>query len=1201
MSIVARVRSRWIAFLAADNGKLHDNPAAFPNMRCRLRLVGGCLSLGLACLNLSPALRAQTATGSIAGSIKDPSGAAITGATVRLTNVATNEARTTQSNDLGYYSFPLTPSAVYNLEVEARGFKRFVQENVKLDVGLAKTLDAKLAIGQSSEVVTVTAQLATIENSTASLGQVIGNQTITNLPLNGRNSYSFAQLVPGVRASQGFGQVAYGMYNDQFVSVNGSRPNQSSFLLDGGANSETAFNGPGYFPNVDLVQEYKVQTNNYSAEFSNTAGGVINVVTKSGSNQIHGSAYEFLRNDKLTATDFFVNGAGGQKGTFRFNQFGGTAGGPIKKDRTFFFGSYEGLRWISGVTAVGTMPTALQRTGNFSQTYNQQGQQITIFNPFSTQAVPGQAGIYTRNPVAGNVIPANLLDPVALNLLKYMPAPNTAGNPITGTNNFVSNYSAPINKNDFSGRIDHAINDQQKIFGRVSVNRTIDNRPPLYGASNAVAAPTAGNDRLLQTQDTINYSNVLSPSLVLELSSSYLRYSIQRDIPGINFNPTQVGLPAYFNTLAQVGTPCFPNVGISGLGVSVATPDVGGGLLGGGCYTLHDAYETFHETGNLTYVHGAHTFKMGADFGVKRLATGRNQPAGPSFGFDPGFTQGPNPLASSSTAGVGLASFLFGTGSGSTSSSGGPGQNLLLRYFGGYFQDDWKITSKLTLNLGLRYDYTSPWTERYNRISDWNYYSPSPVQVPGLNLKGGLEFPGSGALPRGQYDPDPRNIAPRFGFAFAADSNTAIRGGFGLFYAPTTGGGFNGNAVPISGFQASTPWVSTLDGVTPVSVLSNPFPNGFIYPTGSSLAQATLLGQGVVGMDRKRVTPYTEQWNFDIQRGLPGGLLVDVAYAGSHGIALYGDLNINQLPNQYLGLGNSLNSLVTNPFYGVISSGSISGSTVRSSQLLRPYPQFTAVTIGNQSYGQSIYHALQAKLERRFANGFNLLVSYTWSKLIDDVGATTTGFPGESFSGGGLQDYYNLRGERALATFDTPHYLAVNSVWELPFGRNRKFLNRNGFVDAVLGGWQLNGLAIFHTGVPLQLTTASNNLFNYGGTERPNWNGQDPTRPGSIESRLNNYFNAAAFSQPAPFTFGNTARTIGNLRGPGQANMDLSIIKNFVIHEQIRLQFRAESFNTLNHPQFGLPNVSIGTSSAGVISTQQNKPRDIQFALKLLF
>ena len=376
MSVVARVQLYWSALVGADKKEFQIRSAV---TSCARRGVASSLlfvAVAFLSANFSPELRCQTATGSIAGRVKDPSGAAVSGATVRLTNVATNEARTTQTNDLGYYSFPLTPPAGYKLEVDAQGFKRFVQENLKLDVGLAITLDANLAIGQSTETITVTAQGATVESSTASLGQVIGNQTITNLPLNGRNSYSFAQLVPGVRASQGFGQVAYGMYNDQFVSVNGSRPNQSSFLLDGGANSETAFNGPGYFPNVDLVQEYKVQTNNYSAEFSNTAGGVVNVVTKSGSNQFHGSAYEFLRNDKLTATDFFVNRAGGKKGTFRFNQFGGTVGGPIKKDRTFFFGSYEGLRWVSGVTAVGTMPTALQRTGNFSQTYNQQGQQI---------------------------------------------------------------------------------------------------------------------------------------------------------------------------------------------------------------------------------------------------------------------------------------------------------------------------------------------------------------------------------------------------------------------------------------------------------------------------------------------------------------------------------------------------------------------------------------------------------------------------------------------------------------------------------------------------------------------------------------------------------------------------------------------------------------------------------------------------------
>ena len=1143
---------------------------------------------------------AQTATGSIAGRIKDPSGAAVSGSAVELVNAGTNETRSTTSNDLGYYSFPLLPPAVYQLRVRSQGFKEFIQDGIKLDVGLAITANVDLTLGQSTEAVTVTAQGTVVESATSSLGQVIGNQSITNLPLNGRNSYSFAQLLPGVRASQGFGQVAYGMYNDQFISINGSRPNQNSFLLDGGANSETAFNGPGYFPNVDLIQEYKVQTNNYSAEFSNAAGGVINVVTKSGTNQFHGSLYEFFRNDKLTATDFFVNKAGENKGTFRFNQFGGTFGGPIKKDRTFFFGSYEALRWVSGVTAVGTMPTPLQRSGDFSQTLNQQGQQIAIYNPFSTAKDPNNPNGFVRSPFGGNVVPSNLMDPVALNLLKYIPLPNTTGNPLTGTNNYVSNYSAPINKNDFSIRIDHSINDKQKIYGRFSLNKTNDNRPPLYGQDNAIAAPTAGDDRLLQNQDTINYSNVLSPSTVLELSSSFIRYSIQRDLPGIGFNPTEVGLPSYFNTLAQVGTPCFPSVGISGLGVTVATPDVGGGLLGGGCYTLHDAYETFNETVNLTNVHGAHTFKMGGDFGVKRLATGRNEPAGPSFNFDPGFTQGPNPLVGSPAAGAGFASYLLGTGSGSTG-SGGPGQNLLIRYYGIYFQDDWKATPKLTLNLGLRYDHTSPWTERFNRITDWNYTAPSPVNAPGLNLRGGLEFPGVNGLSRQQYNPDYLNFAPRFGFAYAAGSNTAIRGGFGIFFAPTTGGGFNGAAVPISGFQSSTPWVGTIDGVTPVNLLSNPFPDGFIYPPGSSQGLATLVGQGVTGMDRNRRTPYAEQWNFDIQRSLPGNLLLDLAYAGSHGVALFGTLNINQLPDQYLALGNGLNTLVANPLNGLVSSGSISGTTVRQSQLLRPYPQFTGVTNGNTSYGQSIYHSFQAKLERRFSNGFNLLIAYTWSKLLDNVAATTTGFPGESFNGDSIQNYNNIANERALASFDTPHYLAVNSVWELPFGRGRRFLNSGGFRSALFGGWQINGLAVFHSGVPLELYTATNNLFNYGGSQRPNWNGQDPSVSGSISQRLQNYFNTAAFTQPAPFTYGNVARTLGNIRGPGQANMDLSLVKNIPIRERLRLQFRAESFNTMNHPQFGLPNTTIGTSSAGVISSQQNKPRDIQFAMKLLF
>jgi outer membrane receptor protein involved in Fe transport len=1148
---------------------------------------------------------AQTATGSISGSVRDPSGGAVVNAQVNAINVATNEPRTTITNNLGYYTFPLLPPATYRLEARAPGFKRFVRDNIKLDVALALTADVPLEIGDASESVTVSAEAVALESETSSLGHIMENQRILNLPLNGRNSYGFAALVPGVRASAGFSQVAYGMYNDQFVSINGSRPNQNSFLLDGGANSEPAFNGPGIFPSVDSVQEYKVQTNNFSAEFSHAAGGVINVVTKSGSNEFHGTLFEFLRNDKLTANDFFVNRAGQARSTYRFNQFGGTVGGPVilpglyhGKDRTFFFVSYEGLRWISGLTAAGTMPTDLQRAGDFSRTFNQAGQLVTIYDPLATQPDPSRPGQFVRSPFSGNVIPQNRIDPVAANILKYLPHGNAPGDPVTQANNFVSNFSAPITKDTVSARVDHALSANHRFYARFTLNDTPHNRPAIYGAALYPGTPVLGNDQLNQRSAVANYTGVLKPNFVLELSSSFIRYSIQRAGPALDFDPVQLGFPGYFHQLQPSLRPCFPSVGISGLGVSIAVPDNGGGLLGS-CGILHDGYETFQEVGNFTYTHGAHTFKFGASFGADRLNTGRYGGAGSSYSFAPNFTQGPNPLAASASAGVGFASFLLGNGSGSINSDG-PGQNLLFRYYGFYFQDDWKITPKLTVNLGIRYDYDGPWTERYNRITDFDYNVPSPISVPGLPLRGGLVFPGTNGIPRGQFNPDRNNFAPRLGFAYAVNTETVVRGGAGIFYAPITGGGYNGAAVPISGFQATTTWVGTLDNVTPNYPLSNPFPLGFQRATGSSLGLATLIGQAVTGMDRTRTTPYAEQWNFDIQRTLPVRLLLDVAYAGSRGLHLFGNLNVNQLPNQLLSLGTSLGQLAPNPFYGLISTGTLSPAQVQVSQLLRPYPQFTAVTIGNTSYGASTYHALQAKLERRFSNGFSLLIAYTYSKIMDDVGATTTGFPGENFGVDAIQDYNNRRNERAPADFDSTHYFAVNSVYELPAGSGKKFLN-HGIGNTILGGWQLNGIAVFHSGFPLEMTTAVNNLFNYGGTQRPNWSGQDPTTSGSMSSRINQYFNPAVFSQPAPYTFGNVARQLAILRSPGLANLDLSVFKNFPIHERLKLQFRAEAFNLMNHPQFGPPNTSIGTPSAGVISAVNNAPRNIQLALKLLF
>jgi hypothetical protein len=472
-----------------------------------------------------------------------------------------------------------------------------------------------------------------------------------------------------------------------------------------------------------------------------------------------------------------------------------------------------------------------------------------------------------------------------------------------------------------------------------------------------------------------------------------------------------------------------------------------------------------------------------------------------------------------------------------------------------------------------------------------------------MALQGGLAFPGVNGRSRSFYDPDNNNVAPRFGFAYALNPKTVVRGGFGLFYGPVQGGAVNGTSTPNTGFAASTAWVGSIDAITPTNPLSNPFPDGFVRAPGSSQGLMSQLGQGVVVMDPNRVTPYSEQWNIDVQRTLPANFALDVSYAGSRGLHLFGPLNADQLPDSALAAGADLKTLVPNPFYGTITNGTLSTAQVQKAQLLRPYPQFSAVTFGNSSYGASTYHALQVKATRRFSAGFSMMFAYTFSKVMDDVVASTAGagFPGETFGDASLQDFSNRSLERAPAQFDTPHTLTINAVYELPFGRGKRFLSQNRAGGWILGGWQLSGIETYRSGAPLSLRSATNTLGNFGGSQRPNWNGQSPYTSGDITSRVGNYFNIGAFAVPAAYTYGNTARLVSWLRAPAYANLDLAIDRTFRITERFHLQFRAEAFNLLNQTVFGLPNTSIGSPAAGVISTIGNNPRQMQFALKLIF
>jgi len=1145
--------------------------------------------LGITC----SIVRAQTSTGRIEGLVTDSTGAMLPGATITLTNVDTADVRTVTSNNAGAFSFNSLPPARYQVNVTASGFKTYSQVPFKLDVASTVSIPVKMDLGTTSETVQVSAAEPTLATQSSSLAYQLETKSIEDLPTNGRNPYGFAALVPGVNAPQGFTQLSVGMYSEQFVSINGSRNNQSSFQLDGGDNSNSAFNGPTFYPSIDDVQEYKVQVNNFSAEFGNSSGGVVNVITKSGTKDFHGSAFEFARNNIFDANNYFAKQAGIPIGSYKYNQFGGSLGGPLfiphvleRRDRTFFFLSYEGLRFTQAVTATGTVPTDLQRTGDFSQTYDANGNLVVIYDPSTTRLDPSSPGNYIRDPFPGNKIDPIRFDAVSKNILPYFPRATTTGNSLTHANNFVAVSNANTVKNTGSIRIDHVINERQRIFGRYSQNLTIFKRPnPYEGTPAAVAAPTLGTDRLMQWQHVLDYTNALRNNLVLELNSSYNRYMLNRTPPGFGFDPTQLGFPSYYSDLASSGklTPCFPQINTgNGLNWSLDQIGVGGEVPVGVCGNLNNAVEAYQEVANITNTFSRHNLKFGVIFQVDQNYGKNNVDADGVYGFRTDRTQGPNPYHFASNAGNAFASFLLGYGNFGDIGSSMPPMYVTTKHYGGYIQDDWRITPKLTLNLGVRYDVNTPYTERQNRLTQVDLTSPSPLQVPGLSLRGGFMFPGVNGNSRYLSDIHYNQVVPRVGVAFSPDHLTVFRGGFGMFYGPVVG-----SSTPSDGYSTRTGWVTSFDGVHPVNPLSNAFPTGFQYATGNSLGLLTLIGQGGTGIDKRQAVSVAKQWNVDIQHSFPAQITMDLAYAGSQGSNLYNYTLLNQLPDQYLSLGNALNQQVPNPFYGIVKVGLLANPTVPREQLLLPYPQFTYLN-SNLSNGSSIYHALQLSVNKRYSNGLSFQGSYTWSKGIDNLG-------------GPVQNFYNLAGERAVFSNDLTHNASISGVWELPFGKGKPYLNR-GLVAAFLGNWQYNAIATFKSGSPLSIGVGTNTLNNNGPAQRASFvPGANPIRGGAIQKRLNRYYNIDAFTAPGQFTYGNTPRYLSYLRAPGVANYDMSIFRNVPIHDRLKVEFRFEAFNVFNRVQFGAPDTTTGAITAGTINSQVNQPRDLQLAVRATF
>ncbi len=1125
-------------------------------------------------------------TAQITGSIHDSSGAVVPAAKITVRNEQTGITSEARSNQSGSYLVPLLPPGTYKVTVEASGFKITERPGVQLTVAESAQLDLSLEVGGSSQSVTVTDTAPLLDTSSNAIGGVVTPEKVEDLPMLGRNSNALMTLVPGVRATRATTANPVLESHYQFFSINGSRPNQSQFMFDGGNNTNLTFNGPEYSPQVEEVQEFRIQTSNFSAEYSSTGGGVINVASKSGANQLHGSVFEYFRNDVLSANDFFSNRSGKARPMLRYNQFGGTIGGPIIKNKTFFFFSYEGLREEVPTVVTTSVPTALQRMGDFSQTFTSSGQLVQLYDPTTTRPNPAIPGTYIRTPFAGNRIPTPQIDPVAAAIESYYPAPTSPGDRFTGLNNYI--FSGPSTRytDDFSGRVDHQINSTTSLMGRFSrANLSNWTNPATFGASD-IASPGYVTKPQHHPYALGKITKTFSPTLFGELLFSWARWYYVSFGLSNGFDPTKLGFPSY---LAQNS-------------LSLGFPSINPGEMSslGNYYNEHDVSDRYEGKLNITKLVSNHTLKFGGTYGMGKYSTNVFDNSTGSYSSTAAFTQGPNPLVSSPSAGFGFASFLLGTMSSGTHNVTDINGHYTAPYYGLYIQDDYKITPRFLVNLGLRWEFESPRVESKNQVSNFDYADPATLSN-GAKVTGGLLFPGVNGVSRDNWNPNWKNFAPRVGFAYNLNRSTVMRGGYGIFYGNSWGNGRNNNAMPQMGFVCSTSAVTSLDnGLTPFARLSNPFPNGFCKATGNSAGLLTNLGQSVYILDRNALQPYVQSWNFDIQRSLPGDAIVEVAYSGSHGVHLMGILERDQLAPQYLALGNQLNSQVANPFYGGITQGQLATPTITLGQSLLPYPQFLSVSSRNANYGNSSYNALLVRAERRLSKGVSLAVAYTFSKEIDDVVPSVNGFPGESFSGGGLQNYYNLHLERALSSWDTPQTLVISYVYELPFGHGKPWLNRGGVLNAVAGGWQINGNTTFQSGPPLQIS-GGNASGSFAGTQRPNWNGQNPSLSGSVTSRLSQYFNTADFSFNAPFTFGNAPRLMPDLRGPGTDNFDISLFKNFQVLERYRMQFRAEAFNAFNRVQFGNPNTNINSSAFGVISSQQNSPRNIQLALRLLF
>ncbi|HWZ33918.1 MAG TPA: TonB-dependent receptor [Bryobacteraceae bacterium] len=1162
----------------------------------------------LAAILLVSMASAQSFVGGVRGLVQDPGGAVIASANVSMRNDATGTMRTSTSNAQGEYVFSQVEPATYTLVVESPGFKKLERRSVVIGTQQQLNLDLKMELGEVSQSVEVTSAVPLIENATASNGQVLNTQQITDLPNLGRNTFLMSKLSNNVVPS---GPPQWNRFQDQIgssnLSIGGGPIRGNNYLIDG-VPITSSQNLAIIIPSQSAVQEMKLQENTYDASMGRTAGGVFNTLISSGTNSIHGELLGYLRTTDLTANNYFNNAANIVRPDEKWENWASNLGGPVVipklyngRNKTFFFVATEG--YLEGQPASGSyaVPTAAELGGDFSKAGK------VIYDPLSgrpcqpTDNCPAGATVI-RTPFGSNVINPQQINKVGQAILGYLPSPNFNLSSPIGNKNFQGTDSLLNHAEEFVYKLEHDPTNWLRFNGSFLYYKSHE-----PGGNTLTTLPGSGSYLLDRHVDAtaVNAIVTLNPTTVLTARFGFNRFPNIYNYVSQGFDQTKLGLPASYVNGQQVQE--FPGITLSQSGSS----------FGGGTRQNIDYWSRNFSVSASKFA-GKHNMTYGFDYRLIHT-DGIQFPSGPgAFSFNGIFSQQFN--AGTNGTGSDIADILLGypsSGSVQTSSH----VAYFVNYYSGFFQDDIRVNNKLTVNVGLRYEYESGETEKnQNMLVGFNRTALNPIQasLPAGSgvLANGLPLIAGNGNPTACCNALKDKFGPRLGFAYQINDKTTFRGGWGMFYAPVY---FGLDSQYSPGLAQTTTYLASADGnATPAGSLYNPFPNGIIQPATIQQGILQQLGGTTTFPDQSRTQGRVQQFSADIQRQLPWGVAFEIGYIGSRSVQLqYGStgttyLQINQVPTQYLSMGSALTSKVANPFYKLPNVGGVlAASTVSQAQLLMPYPEYQLVQDATNG-GKAQYDSLIMKAQKRMSKGLTFLSTFTWSKNMDNTfgagGSNYFNTYAGSTPSSNPQNVYNLAAEWAYGAGTTPWRSTAGWTYELPLGKGKPWLNNNQALNYAVGGWSLNGTMIVSSGFPLFVYQANNNSAIGAQVQRPNATGVSPAVGGSPEDRVGGYINPAAFSLAPAYTFGNLARSI-NYLGPGMVNWDLSLFKTVTIRERFHAQFRAEALNAFNTPDFANPNTQFQgfdkngklVGSFGQLLYQANLPRELQLGIRLYF